>query len=272
MKSTRKRLRRNKPSSSSQPSSESDPEFVEIVQPDNSGVVGTSAKASHEHAVEIPTAKQHIVSEKTKCWLFFPYQKKVCIFLIAIVSTQKRIVWSANCCLCFRGEKSTCRLCDKSFTCVDGHMKLTTSTLKAHLLKAHSTNAEVRTAYLLDEAEKLLGGTPRQGILKYAKQQTKYEGQLDFYPRDTHPDVRLNRVLTHWLSVYVLQWVHSSQTFQESGIRTPIPSFLGKNVREVENVRNFRRCVCAHWLFFCQDIFINMYYELLYPQLQLPKK
>ena len=76
MKSTRKRLRRNKPSSSSQPSSESDPEFVEIVQPDNSGVVGTSAKASHEHAVEIPTAKQHIVSEKTKCWLFFPVPEK----------------------------------------------------------------------------------------------------------------------------------------------------------------------------------------------------
>ena len=76
MKSTRKRLRRNKPSSSAEPSSETDPEFVEIVQPDNSGVAGTSAKASHEHAVEIPTAKQHIVFEKTKCWLFFPYEKK----------------------------------------------------------------------------------------------------------------------------------------------------------------------------------------------------
>ena len=60
MKSTRTRLRRNKPSSSTEPSSESGPEFVEKVQPDNSGVAGTSAKASQELAVEIPTAKQHI--------------------------------------------------------------------------------------------------------------------------------------------------------------------------------------------------------------------
>ena len=107
MKSTRKRLRRNKPSSSSQPSSGSDPEFVEIVQPDNSGVVGTSAKASHEHAVEIPTAKQHIVSEKTKCWLFFPVPEKgkTCIFFIAIVNAQKTIVSIVKCCLCFRGGK-----------------------------------------------------------------------------------------------------------------------------------------------------------------------
>ena len=88
----------------------------------------------------------------------FPVREKgkTCIFFIAIVNTQKTIVPIVK---CFKGEKSTCRLCDKSFTCVDGHTKLTTSTLKAHLLKAHSTNAEVRAAYLLDEAEKLLGGT-----------------------------------------------------------------------------------------------------------------
>ena len=133
---------------------------MEIVQPDNSGVVGTSAKASHEHAVEIPTAKQHIVSEKTKCWLFFPVPEKgkTCIFFIAIVNTQKTIM---SLVYVLGEEKSTCRLCGKSITCVDGHRKLTTSTLKAHLLKAHSTNAEVRAAYLLDEAEKLLGGTRR---------------------------------------------------------------------------------------------------------------
>ena len=101
MQSTRKRLRRNKPSCSSEPSSESDPEFVKIVQPDNLG----ATTASHKNAVEIPTAKQHIVSEKTNVGCFSPYQKKVCIFLIAIVNTQKRIVWSANCCLCFRGKK-----------------------------------------------------------------------------------------------------------------------------------------------------------------------
>ena len=132
---------------------------MKIVQPDNSG----AATASNENAVEIPTAKQHIVSEKTKCWLFFPVPEKgkTCIFFIAIVNAQKTIVSIVKCCLCFRGEKSTCRLCDKSFTCVDGHKKLKTSTLKAHLLKAHSTNAEVRAAYLLDEAEKLLAGTRR---------------------------------------------------------------------------------------------------------------
>ena len=105
MKSTQKRLRRNKPSSSSQPSSESDPEFVEIVQPDNSGVVGTSAKASHEHAVEIPTAKQHIVSEKTKCWLFFPIPEKgkTCIFVIAIVNAKRNN--RVDCKMLFKNKK-----------------------------------------------------------------------------------------------------------------------------------------------------------------------
>ena len=48
---------------------------------------------------------------------------------------------------------------------------------------------------------KLVEGSPRQRILKYAKQQAKYEGQLDFYPTDTRQDVHLNRALTHWLSV-----------------------------------------------------------------------
>ena len=38
-------------------------------------------------------------------------------------------------------------------------------------------------------------------MLKYAKQQAKCEGQLDFYPTGTRQDVHLNRALTHWLSV-----------------------------------------------------------------------
>ena len=60
-------------------------------------------------------------------------------------------------------------------------MKLTSSTLKVHLLKAHNTSTEARAAYLLDKVEKMVEGTPRQGSLKYAKAQAKYEGQLDFY-------------------------------------------------------------------------------------------
>ena len=125
MKSTRKRLRKNKPSSSSEPSSESDPEFVEILQSDNSAVAETSDKPTHEHGVQLPISKRHVVSQKRKCWVFYPVHRK-----------------------------STSRLCQKGFTCTDGKMKLTTSTLKVHLLKAHNTNTEVRAAYLFVKAEK----------------------------------------------------------------------------------------------------------------------
>ena len=52
-------------------------------------------------------------------------------------------------------SKSICSLCRKSYTCVDRKMKLTTSGLKNHLLRDHSSNAAVRAAYLLDETEKV---------------------------------------------------------------------------------------------------------------------
>ena len=52
---------------------------------------------------------------------------------------------------------------------------------QSSLAEAHNTNTEVRVAYLLDEVEKMVEGTPHQRILKYAKAQAKYEGQLDFY-------------------------------------------------------------------------------------------
>ena len=39
----------------------------------------------------------------------------------------------------------------------------------------------VRTAYLLDDAEKLLDATPRQTILKYAKAMSKQDCNVDHY-------------------------------------------------------------------------------------------
>ena len=79
-------------------------------------------------------------------------------------------------------------------------MKLTTSGLKTHLLREHSSNASVRAAYLLDEAEKVVNSTPRQTITKYAKAASKQEGHMDQYVRGSFQDVQLNRALQHWLS------------------------------------------------------------------------
>jgi hypothetical protein len=79
-------------------------------------------------------------------------------------------------------------------------MKLTTSGIKTHLLREHSSNASVRAAYLLDEAEKAVNSTPRQTITKYAKAASKQEGRMDQYVRGSFQDVQLNRALQHWLS------------------------------------------------------------------------
>ena len=78
-------------------------------------------------------------------------------------------------------------------------MKLTTSALKVDLLKAQNTSTEVRAPYLLDKVEKMIRGTPHQGILKYAKAQGLF-------------CIRTCRSKDAW------------------GIRTPVPSFLRKNV------------------------------------------
>ena len=109
-------------------------------------------------------------------------------------------------------------------------MKLTTSTLTVHLLKAHDTNTEVSAAYHFDEAEKMVTGTPHQGNLKYAKAQAKHEGQLDFI-------FSLLKIIEFFgFVLYPKRLFDDSilvkQTFriQEPGIRTPVPSFLKKNV------------------------------------------
>ena len=106
----------------------------------------------------------HVVSKNTKCWLFFEVPPK-------------------------GTTKSGCSLCGKSYKCVDGRNKLTTSTLKTHLLRQHGTNPQVRAAYLLDEAEKVTDATPRQTIVRYAKQMSKQEGQNDPYPRGSQTDL-----------------------------------------------------------------------------------
>ena len=117
----------------------------------------------------------HVVSKSTKCWLFFEVPPK-------------------------GTTKSGCSLCGKYYKCVDGRNKLTTSALKYHLLRQHSTNPQVRAAYLLDEAEKVTDATPRQTIVRYAKQMSKQEGQIDPYPRGSQTDLKVNRALAHWLS------------------------------------------------------------------------
>ena len=92
-------------------------------------------------------------------------------------------------------SKSICSLCQKSYTCVDRRMKLTTSELKNHLLLDHSSNPSVCAAYLLDEAQKMVNVTPRQCITKYAKATSKQEGHMDHYIRGSYHDVNLNRAL-----------------------------------------------------------------------------
>ena len=94
-----------------------------------------------------------------------------------------------------------CSFCQKAYTCVERKKKLTTSNLKNRLLREHSCKPEVRTAYLLDDAEKLLDATPRQTILKYAKAMSKQDCNVDNYIRGSHMDVDLNRALTNWLSL-----------------------------------------------------------------------
>ena len=126
-------------------------------------------------------------------------------------------------------------------------MKLTTSTLKVHLLKAHDTNTEVRAAYHLDEAEKMVRGTPHQGNLKYAKTQAKHEGQLDLifsllkiieffggflYPKKSFDDCISNKLFKNW----------------ESGL--PFPVF-SKGMYE-KMLQKFSQCVCVHCLHFAR--------------------
>ena len=97
-------------------------------------------------------------------------------------------------------SKSSCSLCQKTYTCVDRRMKLTTSELKNHLLLDHSSNPSVCAAYLLDEAQKMVNVTLRQCITKYAKATSKQECHMDHYIRGSYHDVNLNRALTLWLS------------------------------------------------------------------------
>ena len=47
---------------------------------------------------------------------------------------------------------------------MDRKKKLTTSGLKNHLLREHSSKPEVRAAYLLDDAEKVVDATQQQTI------------------------------------------------------------------------------------------------------------
>ena len=107
----------------------------------------------------------------------FPHFKFVCLkFLTKVIS--------------YPGEtKAVCSFCQKTYTCVNRNKKLTTSNLKNHLLREHSCKPEVRTAYLLDDAEKLLDATPRQTILKYAKAMSKQDCNVDHYIRGSHMDV-----------------------------------------------------------------------------------
>ena len=107
------------------------------------------------------------------------------------------------------GKKTTCRLCQKSFTCTDGKMKLTTSTLKVHLLKAHNTNTEVRAAYLLNEAEKMVGGTRFSYFLAKI---------IEFFEFVLSPKILFNYCIPDKIFKF------------KPGIRTPVPSFLRKNV------------------------------------------
>ena len=69
---------------------------------------------------------------------------------------------------------------------MDRKKKLTSSGLKNHLLREHSSNPEVRAAYLLDDAEKVVDATPRQTILKYANAMSKHESNVDQYKRQLH--------------------------------------------------------------------------------------
>jgi len=164
-----KRLRRNNAGAQSD-SSEDEIEQVQLMdtnsEQDSEEVSGGETQQD---------AVKHNVHSKTKCWLFFTVP-------------QKGV------------SKSTCNICKKSYTCVDRKMKLTTSGLKTHLLREHSSNASVRAAYLLDEAEKVVNSTPRQTITKYAKAASKQEGHMDQYVRGSFQDVQLNRALQHWLS------------------------------------------------------------------------
>ena len=65
--------------------------------------------------------------------------------------------------------KSACTLCRKHYICIDRNNKLASSSLKIHLLKAHSSNPQVRAEYLLDELDKQLIPTPRQTKMRFAK-------------------------------------------------------------------------------------------------------
>ena len=85
-----------------------------MTQPDISKVVESSEKQTYEEGVNIASNKLHVLSQQTKCWLFFPVP-------------------------------------ETSFTYIDGKKKRTISTLRACLLKER--NKEVKAAYFLEEVE-----------------------------------------------------------------------------------------------------------------------
>ena len=172
-----KRHRGNKttsPTTSENNSTESEREMEEVgtsqhniqVESESDEIPGGGKEAS---------GSAHVVSKSTKCWLFFDVPPK-------------------------GTTKTGCSLCGKFYKCVDGRNKLTTSALKYHLLQQHSTNPQVRAAYLLDEAEKVTDATPRQTIVRYAKQMSKQQAQMDPYLRGSKTDLKVNRALAHWLS------------------------------------------------------------------------
>ena len=100
----------------------------------------------------------HVVSKNTKCWLFFEVPPK-------------------------GTTKSGCMLCGKSYTCVDGRNKLTTSSLKTHLLRQHATNPQVRACsplswnsgeeFLIGKSDWIVRvcGIPWHGVLRLHTQQ-----------------------------------------------------------------------------------------------------
>ena len=87
--STWKWLRKNKPSSLSEPFSESDPEFAEIIQADYLAVAEASYKPTHKHGAQLPTRKQHVLPQKRNVGCIFTVPEKGKTFIFSIVSPQK---------------------------------------------------------------------------------------------------------------------------------------------------------------------------------------
>ena len=89
MKSTRKRPRKNKAAASSEHSSDFGMELLQLTQPDISKIVESPEKQTCKEGVKIASNDQHVVSQQTKYWLFFPAQKKVSFYSIYIATKRK---------------------------------------------------------------------------------------------------------------------------------------------------------------------------------------